>query len=184
MKRHIISLVLPVVFFTGAIAQAQQRSPNVQTDQDEIRRRVNILNNVLNGLRGAWWTDTALVQRLGLTEDQKARIQRAFENHRPNLESSKALLEKEESQLGRLLDAEPIDRSGVLLQIDRVTQARSEMERTNAVMTLEMREVLTRAQWSQLSQQKSGVSLDTLIRTFPNTTQSAPKGGGGRGQRQ
>src|SRR5438876_2786141 len=33
-------------------------------------------------LSNAWWTNTALVQRLGLTDDQKAKIERAFENHR------------------------------------------------------------------------------------------------------
>jgi Spy/CpxP family protein refolding chaperone len=109
---------------------------------------------------GAWWTNTALVQRLGLTDDQKARIERAFENHRQNIVSSTDLLEKEEAQLAKTLEAESIDRNAVLAQIDRVTQARREMERATAVMTLEMRESLTRAQWIQL--QSEGTQLNTL----------------------
>jgi hypothetical protein len=38
---------------------------------------------------GAWWSNTALVTRLGLTVDQKAKIEKSFENHRLSLESSK-----------------------------------------------------------------------------------------------
>jgi TonB family protein len=103
-----------------------------------------------NALNGAWWTNTALVNRLGLTDDQKARIERAYENHRQRIALSTAQLEKEEAQLARLLEAETVDRNAVLSQIDRVTQARGDMERSNSAMTLEMREVLTRAQWMQL----------------------------------
>jgi Spy/CpxP family protein refolding chaperone len=99
---------------------------------------------------GAWWMNTALVQRLGITDDQKAKIERTFENHRLSIMSTTAQLEKEEAGLARLLDTEPVDRNAVLTQIDRVTQARSEMERAAAVMTLEMREYLSRAQWEQL----------------------------------
>jgi TonB family protein len=101
-------------------------------------------------LNGAWWTNTALVARLGLTDEQKAKIERAYENHRQRIASSTAQLEKEEAQLARLLEAEQVDRNAVLGQIDRVTQARGDMERANSAMTLEMREVLTRAQWMQL----------------------------------
>lgn len=99
---------------------------------------------------GAWWTNAAIAQRLGLTDEQKIRIERTFENHRQTIISSTGLLEKEEAQLARLLDTEPMDRNAVLVQIDRVIQARSETERVNAAMTLEIREHLSRAQWQQL----------------------------------
>jgi TonB family protein len=112
---------------------------------------------------GAWWTNTALVQQLGLTDDQKAKIERTFENHRQSIVSGTALLEKEEAQLGRLLEAEPLDRSAVLTQIDRVVQARGEIERANAAMT--MREILTRAQWMQLQG-----SPQTRVRVGANVT--------------
>jgi len=103
-----------------------------------------------NNVGVAWWTNEAQVQRLGLTEDQKSRIERAYENHKLALASNTEQLQKEEAQLAKLLQAETIDRNAVLSQIDRVTQARAELERTNSAMTLEMREVLTRAQWMQL----------------------------------
>src|SRR5262249_33806831 len=101
-------------------------------------------------LSGAWWMNAALIQRLGITDDQKEKIERVFENHRQVIVSATDQLEREEALLARLLNAQPVDRNAVLSQIDRVTQARSEMERAGAVMTLEMREYLTRAQWEQL----------------------------------
>jgi Spy/CpxP family protein refolding chaperone len=104
----------------------------------------------------AWWTDTALMARLGLTDLQKARIESSFQAYRQSLASAKETLEKEEAQLSKLLDADSVDRSAVTLQVNRVIQARSEMERVNAAMTLEMREQLTRAQWTQLQQPNGG----------------------------
>ena len=123
---------------------------------------------------GAWWTNASLVARLGLTDDQKVKIERAFENHRLDLESKTALLQKEETQLTRLLDSDPIDRNAVFTQIERVIQARGDLERTNSVMTLEMREYLTRDQWMQLPR---SVNVKKYM--------VVPKGDeqGGRGQR-
>jgi Spy/CpxP family protein refolding chaperone len=108
--------------------------------------------NPFRSSTGAWWTNAALVARLGLTEDQKTRIARAYENHRLKIASTTNQLEKEELQLVGLLRAESIDRNAVLSQGDRVIQARGEVERVNNAMTLEMREVLTRTQWIQLPQ--------------------------------
>jgi Spy/CpxP family protein refolding chaperone len=131
---------------------------------------------LVNPNSGAWWTNTALLTRLGLTDDQKLKIERAFENHRQNLTTSRDTLEKEEGQLARLLDAEPLDRSGVTTQIYKVVQARGEMEKVNALMTLEMREVLTRAQWMQLQVQQSvNVSVGIGV--------TGGGAAGGRGQR-
>jgi len=141
--------------------------------------------NVVAGARGggAWWTNTNLISRLGITDEQKARIERAYENHRQGITAATAQLEKEEVQLGRLLEAEPLDKNAVLSQIDRVVQARGEVERTSAAMTLEMREQLTRAQWMQLPQQNQPRGTFTTGR--PYTTNEAPAGGRtGGGQRQ
>jgi len=135
-------------------------------------------------LTGAWWTNTALLQRLGLTDDQKTRIERAYENHRSRIMSASEQLEKDEAQLAKLLDTDPLDRNAALAQIDRVAQSRSEVERANSAMMLEMREHLTRAQWSQLSTQGPyGVGTPGLravrIQPAPGTAPS-PNGGGAR----
>jgi len=118
---------------------------------------------VVNVVSGAWWTNATLVSRLGLTEVQREKILKSFESHRLSLESNKALLEKEEEQLARLLGAQSVDRNAALAQIYRVVNARGEMERTNATMTLEMREHLTLAQWTQLQAESN-----TTLRIIPS----------------
>ncbi|MBI2149441.1 MAG: periplasmic heavy metal sensor [Acidobacteria bacterium] len=152
MKRHNVLLVLLAAFLIGAMAQAQQRTTNPQgVPEERFRlRELDLLNQVKAIVDPAWWNNTALVTRLGVTDDQKSRLERAYQNHRQDVASTTGLLEKEEAQLARLLEAEPLDRNAVLAQADRVIQARSEMERTNMAMTLEMREALTRDQWLQV----------------------------------
>jgi Spy/CpxP family protein refolding chaperone len=149
---------------------------------DQLRELERFINRaggpvVVNVVSGAWWSNTTLVTRLGLTLDQKAKIEKSFENHRLSLESSKALLEKEESQLGRLLEAESVDRNVALAQIYKVVNARGEMERVNATMTLEMREHLTREQWVQL-QAQTNATMKINTNASP-----APGGAGARGSR-
>jgi hypothetical protein len=109
-----------------------------------------------------------------------------------------ANLEKEEAQLARLLDTEPLDLNAVSGQIFRVTNARGEMERENAAMTLEMREQMTLAQWNQLQTLQPRASVMVNVPVSPGA-QGAPggvireivppvdggvRGGGGRGQRR
>ena len=124
-------------------------------------------------LVGAWWTNTAVIQRLGLTDDQKLKIERAYENHRQSIVATSSTLEKEEAQLARLLEADNVDRAAVQSQIDRIIQARGEVERANSTMTLEMREYLTRAQWMQL-QSPTRVRVGANVMAGNLTAQVAP----------
>jgi TonB family protein len=171
MKKHII-LVTICAAFAGGIAHGQTQDEEREIARlkqltqrvDEQQQLQQFMGQFLaqrggggRGARGgpadisgAWWTNDAVVQRLGLTDDQKARLEATYENHRQQILVATAGLEKEEAQLTRLLEADPLDRNAVLGQIDRINQARSELERINSTMTLEMREVLTRAQWLQL----------------------------------
>jgi Spy/CpxP family protein refolding chaperone len=170
---------------TAAAGQTQPANPDTTNATLTGRSLVPVSYAILQ----AWWTNTALVTKLGLTDAQRSRIENTFEAHRQNLTSSKDSLEKEEAQLAKLLEAESIDRGNVFSQINRVIQARGEMERVNATMTLEMREQLTRAQWTQL--QASGpqlrvvswathpgqIELPVLLRAI----QATPPGPGARG---
>src|SRR5215467_4597134 len=74
----------------------------------------SILQNEPKAVRtqvaGAWWMNTILMQRLGITDEQRAKIEKTFDSHRQPIVSATDLLEKEEAQLARLLDMEPIDR--------------------------------------------------------------------------
>jgi Spy/CpxP family protein refolding chaperone len=153
------------------IGSANSGAPNDNTSlpQDE-KKTIN------TQVSGAWWMNTTLMQRLGITDDQKAKIERTFENHRQAILSTTDQLEKEEALLAKLLDTEPVDRNAVYTQIDRVTQSRSEMERAGALMTLEMREYLTQAQWEQLPRTSLTVGATGIV-VRPPTAAAGPVSG-------
>jgi TonB family protein len=173
MKMLKVTYPTLVLILAGVVGQAQSLPTQVQQDLQglELQRFYSSVIGAYQGQRtggrgaiaapvwlpandvrsqGAWWTNTATIARLGLTDDQKSKLEKTFESHRQDLANRTETLNKEEAQLSKLLEADPLDRNAVFGQIDRVTQARSELERANSVMTMEMREVLTRAQWMQL----------------------------------
>jgi len=73
-----------------------------------VARRVPVANSNGSLIGGAWWTNITVVAELGLTEDQKTKIGRAFENHSRTIVYNSGQLEKEEMQLARLLEANPL----------------------------------------------------------------------------
>jgi Spy/CpxP family protein refolding chaperone len=92
--------------------------------------------------------------QLGLSEDQRKRIDAIVERYSQVLARNRADLEREEATLARMMEAETLEPTKtVSAQIERIVQARSELERTNSKVTLEIRETLTRAQWQQLQTQ-------------------------------
>ncbi|HTC35119.1 MAG TPA: Spy/CpxP family protein refolding chaperone [Bryobacteraceae bacterium] len=102
------------------------------------------------GPPGRWWMDPGMVQKLGLTADQQKRIDTLFQQSRLKLIDLSAGLQKEEAILEPLVEADRPDEAQVLAQIDRVAQARAELEKANARMLLGFRGVLTQEQWKKL----------------------------------
>lgn len=165
MKRYSVLSILAamVLMTTTAYAQRGQRSGGPGRGAGTQAAGGLGPGSELSGPPAAWWTNTALMTRLGLSDVQKARIENIFQTHRQSLTVSKDTLEKEEAQLSRLLAADPVDRPSVFNQINKVIQARGDMERVNATMTLEMREQLTPAQWTQLQAQPVGLRLGDAV---------------------
>jgi Spy/CpxP family protein refolding chaperone len=103
-----------------------------------------------NGPGGRWWTDAKEVQKLGLSEDQQKKIEAEFQQRRLKLIDLSAGVEKQEAMLEPLLEVDQPDEKKVLAQIDKVAQARAELEKENAAMLLGFRRVLTVEQWKKL----------------------------------
>jgi len=102
------------------------------------------------GPSGTWWRDAALAQRIGLTADQQKKIEDAFQQSRLHLIDLTATLEKEQVTMEPLLATDHPDEAKILVQIDRIAQARAELEKSNARMLLGFRNVLTQDQWAKL----------------------------------
>ena len=102
------------------------------------------------GPHGRWWNNPEFAQKLGLTADQQKRMEAVFEQSRPSLMDLLAAVHKEEAAMEPLLAADQPDEGKILGQIDRVAQARAELERANGRMLLGLRRVLTPQQWKTL----------------------------------
>ena len=103
-----------------------------------------------DGHFGRWWNDPQMVQQLGITDQQKKQMDDIFLQHRLKLIDLNANLEKQETLLHPLIEADQPDEAKILSQIDAVAQARAELEKANARMLFDIRKTLTPDQWQKL----------------------------------
>ncbi len=106
------------------------------------------------GPPGRWWDDPYFVKKLGLSDDQQKKMDDIFNTNRLKLIDLSATLQKEEAIMEPLVAADPPDEAKLLAQIDRVAQARAELEKGNARMLLGIRRQLTHEQWLKLKAER------------------------------
>jgi Spy/CpxP family protein refolding chaperone len=106
------------------------------------------------GPPGRWWDDPEFIKKLGLSDDQQKKMDEIFNSARLKLIDLFAAVQKEEAIMEPLVAADPPDESKLLAQIDRVAQARAELEKANARMLLGIRSQLTHEQWLKLKAER------------------------------
>lgn len=99
---------------------------------------------------GRWWDNPNVAQQIGLTDDQKKKMDDIFQQHKLQLIDLKAAVEKQEAIMEPLVQADQPDEAKILSQIDAIAQARAELEKANARMLLGIRTVLTPDQWKKV----------------------------------
>jgi len=99
---------------------------------------------------GRWWKNPEMVEKLGVTADQQKKMDDIFQQHRLKLIDLTASVEREEVTLEPLMQADQPDEARIVAQIDKVAQARAELEKANARMLLGIRRILTPDQWKKL----------------------------------
>jgi len=104
------------------------------------------------GPPGRWWNDDAFARSLGLEPGQQHRMDDIFKANKSQLVSLYKGLRHEESQLDRLSRTRVLDETQIDAQIDRVAQARAELEKANAHMLLEIRKQMTPEQTARLDE--------------------------------
>jgi len=144
MKVTLASLTLVIAFCGLAIAQdtpPPAEGPSTQMGPQVIVRRPGGPGPGMD-LRGPgkWWKNSALM----------TRIEKIFQDNRLELIDLHAALDKQEAILDPLIEADQPDESQVIAQIDKVAQARANLEKSNAQMLLAIRRVLTVDQWKKL----------------------------------
>ena len=99
---------------------------------------------------GRWWDNPNVAQQVGVTDDQKKKLDDIFQQHKLQLIDLKAAVEKQQAIMQPLIEAEQPDEAKILSQIDAIAQARANLEKDYARMLFSMRTVLTADQWKKL----------------------------------
>jgi periplasmic protein CpxP/Spy len=103
-----------------------------------------------DGIQGRWWNNPRVIERLKLTDDQRKQFDQILLEHRETLIDLRANLEKAELKLEPLIRDDQPNETAILAQIDKVAQARAELEKANARYLLALRSKLTPDQWKQV----------------------------------
>lgn len=107
-----------------------------------------------HGDRGRWWNEPKAIEKLKLTDTQRKAMDDIYQQHRIKLVDLHATLEKEELTMEPLIRADQPDEGKILAQIDKIAQARAELEKANARMLLGLRRQLTPEQWKQMEAER------------------------------
>jgi len=102
------------------------------------------------GAERGWWKDPELVQKLHVSDDQVQKIDKIAQAHEIQEIDLRADLEKQDAVLRFQMETDPPDEARVLTQIDKVTQARANLEKSHVQMILAVRRVLTTEQAQML----------------------------------
>jgi Spy/CpxP family protein refolding chaperone len=98
-------------------------------------------------IHGRWWNNPKVVEHLKLTDDQRKTFDGILLQHRETLIDMRANLEKAELAMEPLMRDDQPNEAKILSQIDKVAQARAELEKANARYLLAIRNKLTPEQW-------------------------------------
>jgi Spy/CpxP family protein refolding chaperone len=132
---------------------------------------------------GRWWNNPKIAEKLKLTDDQRKAMDQIFQEHREKLVDLRANVEKAEIAMEPLVRADQPNEQAVLAQIDKVAQARAELEKANARFLFALRAKLTPDQWKQVQefrQNHEGMRRDFRDRRGPRGDHG-PGDGGDRG---
>lgn len=99
---------------------------------------------------GRWWNNPGVIEKLKLTDDQRKAMDQILLDHKATLIDLRANVEKAELALEPLIGEDTPNETKVLAQIDKVAQARAELEKANARFLLALRGKLTPEQWKTL----------------------------------
>jgi Spy/CpxP family protein refolding chaperone len=100
-----------------------------------------------------WWDDRSYAKNLKLRPDQQTRMDAIFEQNRSTLVNRFEGLQQAENQMEELSSARVPDEAAIFAQIDRIAQARAELEKANTHMLLQIRKEMDPDQIKRLEKQ-------------------------------
>lgn len=146
----IISLGMLGILSAGMIAVAQGPGPDGGPGGPGFGMHRPPMERALGLNGGRWWNNQNMIDRLKLTDDQRKAMDQILIDHQKELIDKRADVEKAEVDMEPLMQDDQPNEGRVLAQIDKVAQARAELEKANARFLLAIRAKLSADQWKEL----------------------------------
>jgi Spy/CpxP family protein refolding chaperone len=102
------------------------------------------------GDHGRWWNNPKVIEQLKLSDEQRKSMDATLLEHREKLIDLHATLQKAELELEPLMKDDQPNEARIVAGIDKVAQARADLEKANARFLLAIRGKLTPEQWKQV----------------------------------
>jgi periplasmic protein CpxP/Spy len=152
--RSMLVMVAVCMAAVAAGAQAQTSETGIQAGFGE---RQPPMERTLGsqGQSGHWWNNQSTVDKLKLTDAQRKSMDDVLLQHREKLVDLRGNVEKAELVLEPLMREDQPNETKILAQIDKLAQARAELEKANARFLLAIRGKLTPEQWKQLQAERA-----------------------------
>jgi periplasmic protein CpxP/Spy len=148
MKSVRLVLAVAGILMAGGLAGAQ--GPGGQGMRPGFGMHRPPMERALGMAGGQFWNNPNTIKQLNLTDDQRKAMDGILQDHRMKLIDLQANLERAEVAMGPLLKADAPDRAQIEAQIDKVVQARADLEKANSLFLLDLRMQLKPDQWKQL----------------------------------
>lgn len=151
-KQRIAAFLVGVLvcgFAAGAQGPGLGAGPGFGTHRPPLERTLG------SGPAGRWWNEPAMVEKLNLSDDQRKSMDAILLEHREKLVDMHGAVEKAELGMEPLMGADQPNEQAILAQIDKIAQARADLEKANARFLLAIRAKLTPDQWKQLQAARS-----------------------------
>ncbi|HWE86245.1 MAG TPA: periplasmic heavy metal sensor [Terracidiphilus sp.] len=148
LGNSIVGLALAIAL-AGAVAASAQPDHGVGPGFEAHRGPMEKLLGP-GGPSGRWWNNPNVIEKMKLTDDQRKEMDQILLQHREDLIDMRAGVDKAELGLEPLLGADQPNEPAILAQIDRIAQARAELEKANARFLLAIRAKLSPDQFKEL----------------------------------
>ena len=119
---------------------------------------------------GKWWRGPWAVKQLGLSDEEKGKLDESFVESRRKLIALKSNVEREQFELDNLLENEALDEDAVKEQFEKLEGARSDLSAERFSFLLQVRHILGFERFHkikalyELRRQKKGRKGDRLGR--------------------
>jgi Spy/CpxP family protein refolding chaperone len=149
MKITIVGFTLAIALCGQAMAQESFQPTGGHRQGPPITMTIPPPNGPLGMFPGVgilWWKDPVLVQKLHVNDDQVQKAGKIAHDSQIQQIDLRADLEKQYAVLRYQMETDPPDEAQILAQIDRVTQARGRLEKSQMQTVLAVRRILTAEQ--------------------------------------